>query len=103
VVNVVDDVYSDREWGSEGSGGGGGEAGGGGGGGDTMGRVRRRPNQVKKINRLTRGVSIEKEKMKLIKGNIMGNLNTMSKWIPTTISLMLRVITKEGTLDRLCR
>jgi hypothetical protein len=62
-----------------------------------------RQNQVKKVNKLIRGVSIREERMRLIEGNIMGNPNEMSNWIPTTISLTLRVITKEDTLDWLCR
>jgi hypothetical protein len=40
--------------------------------------------------------------MRLVKGNITGISNATSNWIPTTTSLMLRVITKEDTLDRLC-
>jgi hypothetical protein len=35
--------------------------------------------------------------------NITGNPNATSNWIPTTISLKLRVITKEDTLDLLCQ
>jgi hypothetical protein len=44
-------------------------------------------------------VSIREELMRIIKGNITGNLNTMSNWIPTAISLTLKVINKEGTLN----
>jgi hypothetical protein len=50
-----------------------------------------------------RGVTIGEERKRLIKGNITGNPNAMSIWIPTMISLTLRVITKEDTLYRLCR
>jgi hypothetical protein len=46
-----------------------------------------------------RGVSIGEERTRLIEGKIMGNPNAMSNQIPTTISLTLRVITKENTLD----
>jgi hypothetical protein len=46
-----------------------------------------------------RGVSIREERMWLIKGDIMGNLNAMSNRIPTMISLTLRVITKESTFN----
>jgi hypothetical protein len=65
-------------------------------------RVRRRPNQVKKIIRLIRGVNIEEETVRLVKGNITGNPNVMSNQIPTAISLMLRIVTKKNTLHRLC-
>jgi hypothetical protein len=46
-----------------------------------------------------RRVSIGEERTRPIDGNITGNLNATSNWIPTMISLMLRVITKEYTLD----
>jgi hypothetical protein len=41
--------------------------------------------------------------MRLIKGNITGNPNATSNRIPTTISLALRVVTKESTMDKLCQ
>jgi hypothetical protein len=50
-----------------------------------------------------RGVDIGEERMRLIKGNIMGNLNATSNRIPTAISRTLRVVTKKNTLDQLCR
>jgi hypothetical protein len=62
-------------------------------------RVRQRPNQVKKINRFMRGVSFGEERMWLVEGDIMGNLNAMSNQIPTMISLTLRVITMESTFN----
>jgi hypothetical protein len=46
-----------------------------------------------------RGVSIREERTRLIKGDMIGNLNAMSNRIPTKISLTLRVITKETTLN----
>jgi hypothetical protein len=46
-----------------------------------------------------RGKSNGEERMRLVKGNITGISNATSNWIPTTTSLMLRVITKEDTLD----
>jgi hypothetical protein len=83
---------------------GGGEADSGGGGkGDSGKRVRQRPSQVKKINRLMRGVNIWEERMRLVKGNITRNPNVTSNRIPTVISLALIVITKKNTLDRLHR
>jgi hypothetical protein len=62
-------------------------------------RIRRGPNQVKKINRLKRGMSLGEERMRLIKCHIMRNSNVTSNLVPTTISLTLRVITKENTPD----
>jgi hypothetical protein len=62
-------------------------------------RVRQRPNQVKKINQFMRGVSFGEERMWLVEGDIMGNLNAMSNQIPTMISLTLRVITMESTFN----
>jgi Holliday junction resolvasome RuvABC endonuclease subunit len=50
-----------------------------------------------------RGVTVGEERTRLIKGNITGNPNALSNQILTMISLMLRVINKKDTLDRLCR
>jgi hypothetical protein len=46
-----------------------------------------------------RGVSFGEERMWLVEGDIMGNLNAMSNQIPTMISLTLRVITMESTFN----
>jgi hypothetical protein len=46
-----------------------------------------------------RGMSIGEERMRLVKGNITGNPNATSNRIPTMISLALRAVTKEKTLD----
>jgi hypothetical protein len=62
-------------------------------------RIRQGPNQVMKINWLKRGVSLREERMSHINGHIMENLNAMSNRVPTMISLTLRVITKENTLE----
>jgi hypothetical protein len=42
-----------------------------------------------------RGTCVKEERTRLIKGDIIGNPNVTSNWIPTTISLTLRVITKK--------
>jgi hypothetical protein len=56
-----------------------------------------------KNSTLMRGVIVREERVRLIKGDIRRNLNATSSQIPTMISLMIKVITKKDTLDRLCR
>jgi hypothetical protein len=46
-----------------------------------------------------RGVTIRKERTRLIKGNIMRNPNVLNNRVLIMISFMLRVITKKDTLD----
>ena len=48
----------------------------------------------------TGGIARE-ERTRLIKGDIPRDTNTMSDRVPTTTSLMLRVITKKSTLNGL--
>jgi hypothetical protein len=85
--------------GGRGGSGEGGVKAGGGGGGDMMGRNQTKAKSSLENQLTQRGVSIGEERTRLIEGKITGNPNAMSNQIPTTISLMLRVITKENTLD----